>query len=170
MFQFEKRRRVCTFLRLALFTGSPLVQYLGFDQPNSRGISSRRGRDRNRPWTEDDESSGRLRLGLSYVRHGVSLHDSPRALRLICFSVDIATRPVIRTASPSTTRSSAQGNCSAKSLVLRVPPWGVQQGEGGSGGKGGGLGGGGGRVGGGGGAGDISSTLPYTALPHGASP
>ncbi len=62
------------------------------------------------------------------------------------------------------TRSSAQGNCSAKSLVpqpLQVTFLFVCV----LGGVPGGYGGGGT-----GGAGDISSTLPYTALPHGACP
>ena len=69
------------------------------------------------------------------------------------------------------TRSSAQGNCSVKSLAgnvidsslslsstSHVGGGGSRQGEG----EGRGLSGQG--------AGDISSTLPYTALPHGASP
>ncbi len=97
-----------------------------------------------------------------------------------------------------TTRSSAQGNCSAKSLAASVmssilpcssilpgPPYpppvmlslgGVvwpQEGSGCRGGlaMGGGLAGGS-RGGGsrGRGAGDILVQLPYTALPHGASP
>ncbi len=68
------------------------------------------------------------------------------------------------------TRSSAQGNCSAKSLasvmssILPCPPCLLRRG-------GGPVGEGeGGPAGEGEGAGDISSTLPCTALPHGASP
>ena len=79
------------------------------------------------------------------------------------------------------TRSSAQGNCSAKSLappvmslILPYPTCLLHRGGGGSAGGssgGGGLVGGGVREGGWGeGAGDILSTLPYTAQPHGASP
>ncbi len=78
-------------------------------------------------------------------------------------------------------RSSAQGNCSAKSLAGNVVDSSLSSLSSGGGGHGGGglgegVGGeegwgrGGGLGGQGEGAGDISSTLPYTALPHGASP
>ncbi len=69
------------------------------------------------------------------------------------------------------TRSSAQGNCSAKCLAGNDADSSLSslssvgfQGRGPGRGRGRGLGKG---VKG---AGDISSTLPYTALPHGASP
>ncbi len=87
--------------------------------------------------------------------------------------------------SPKTIRSSAQGNCSAKSLVGNIVDSSLSSLSSTSHamGRGGGLGPGnlgGGQFWGQGvgrgrgfrkeGAGDISSTLPYTALPHGASP
>ncbi len=82
------------------------------------------------------------------------------------------------------TRSSAQGNCSVKSLASDVvdsslSSWSSTSHAGCRGGSssrkvwvgGRGLGEGVGQGGlRGEGAGDISSTLPYTALPHGASP
>ncbi len=72
--------------------------------------------------------------------------------------------------------SSAQGNCSAKSLAGRVIDSSLSStshavlGAGGSGAGGLGVGGWEGDGVEGEGAGDISSTLPNTALPHGGSP
>ncbi len=72
------------------------------------------------------------------------------------------------------TRSSAQNNCSAKSLASNVIDSSLSslslsslQGDAAGGGRGLGRGRG---LGDGEGAGDISSTLPYTALPHSALP
>ncbi len=76
-------------------------------------------------------------------------------------------------------RSSAQGNCSAKSLAgnvvnsslssLSSTSHAIHGGSKGGGSRGGGSGKGLVRGVKGEGAGDISSTLPYAALPHGAS-
>ncbi len=78
----------------------------------------------------------------------------------------------------SSTRSSAQGNCSAKSLAGNVTDSSLSSRSSMGGGRfwgQGGLGAGGFEsrgveVEGGQGSGDISATLPCTALPHGASP
>ena len=78
----------------------------------------------------------------------------------------------------SETRSSAQGNCSEKSLAGNVVDSSLSSLSSAGGGgldAGGGVQGqgvwaGAGGLGEGEGARDVSSTLPYTALPHGASP
>ena len=107
----------------------------------------------------------------------------PQRVRLRCNDVGRASRSrrVGPGATGNETRSSVQGNCSAKSLAGNVAdsslsslssPQGGGSGRVGEGGPAGGEGssGGMGVWQGGGGAGDISVQLPYTALPHGASP